>query len=74
NVDSATIISSAPNLDNTYHYTSRGPGVNQGTDSFVWDGETVLSIPGDQFIGKGPDIGAFEFNQHDPGILHVPGD
>jgi hypothetical protein len=48
---------SDPLLDENYALQSGSPGIDAGTASFVWNGETVLSYPAGSYNGANPDLG-----------------
>ena len=60
NVDLATMASGDPLYTSSYGLQSGSPAIDAGTDSFSYDGETVLTILG--YSGSAPDLGWSEFS------------
>ncbi|MDP8239581.1 MAG: choice-of-anchor Q domain-containing protein [Candidatus Hatepunaea meridiana] len=54
-----------PNFINTdsanFHLLPDSPCIDAGINLYVVDGDTVIDIAPDEFIGDAPDMGAFEF-------------
>ena len=45
-----------------YHLTEDSPCIDASTAFFVWEGDTLVNMSEDQYIGNAPDMGAFEFD------------
>lgn len=63
NVDSTSIQSADPRLDNQYIPGPMSPAIDAGTASFIWEGEIVLDRHPDSYSGTAPDLGAFETDE-----------
>ncbi|MBN2411680.1 right-handed parallel beta-helix repeat-containing protein [candidate division KSB1 bacterium] len=55
------IINENPLLDENYRLMQDSPCIDRGTAFFVWQGDTVLNLSNEDYLGLAPDIGAFEF-------------
>ena len=62
NVDAATTFSGDPLFTGTFELQAGSGAIDAGAETFVFSGETVLSIPPAEFSGTAPDLGSFEFN------------
>ena len=60
NLDSDTTLFADPLLDAEFRLQPASPAINAGTSFYQWQGETVLDIPGTEFSGAAPDLGAYE--------------
>jgi hypothetical protein len=45
-----------------YRLSKFSPCINAGTAYFEWEGDTLLNLSPDQYLGSAPDMGAFEFD------------
>jgi len=43
-----------------YNLSEDSPCIDAGTAFFVWEGDTLVDIPEDEYNGNAPDMGAFE--------------
>jgi len=43
-----------------YHLSDSSPCINTGTPFFVWEGDTLINLSPEEYIGKAPDMGALE--------------
>ena len=46
---------------NDYNLQAGSPCIDAGTDFFVWEADTLVNIPPDEYVGSAPDMGAFEY-------------
>lgn len=60
NVDTATTVIADPLLDVNYQLVPGSPGIDTGTATFVFRGETILNLQLGEYIGVAPDIGRYE--------------
>jgi hypothetical protein len=60
NVDRATSLFADPLLDASQRPSPRSPVIDSGTAFFEWDSELALDRPAAEYLGKAPDLGAFE--------------
>ncbi|MDP8239233.1 MAG: T9SS type A sorting domain-containing protein [Candidatus Hatepunaea meridiana] len=44
-----------------YRLSFRSPCIDSGTELFVWEDDTLVTILGDDFLGEAPDMGRIEF-------------
>ncbi len=44
-----------------YALSPTSPAIDAGTAFFVWDGDTILDLAPEDYIGTAPDIGAYEY-------------
>ena len=49
---------------NPYYLAENSPAIDAGTDFFVWEGDTIVNMSPDEYVGLAPDIGAYEY--YDP--------
>ncbi|MDP8229402.1 MAG: T9SS type A sorting domain-containing protein [Candidatus Electryoneaceae bacterium] len=45
-----------------FHLTEDSPCIDTGTAFFVWEGDTLINLSEEQYIGDAPDMGAFEYD------------
>ena len=45
-----------------YRLSKSSTCIDAGTAFFEWEGDTLLNLSPDQYLGSAPDMGAFEFN------------
>lgn len=43
-----------------YSLSESSPAIDAGTAFFVWDGDTIINLSSDDYMGAAPDIGAYE--------------
>jgi len=63
-----TLVNADPLLDKNYRLTVDSPCIDHGTAFFIWQGDTVLNLSPEEYLGSLPDIGAFEYNNTNTGI------
>lgn len=72
NPDGTTIIWGEGNIDedpqfvnfgqDNFNLSSTSPCIDAGTELFVWEGDTILNMPPEEYYGDAPDMGALEYN------------
>jgi predicted outer membrane repeat protein len=45
-----------------YRLSKFSPCIDAGTAFFEWEGDTLLNLSADEYLGSAPDMGAFEFD------------
>ncbi len=60
NIDLPSTRFTDPLLNADYSLTANSPAMDTGTATFIWQGETVMDMPGSSYNGPAPDVGAFE--------------
>jgi len=70
NVDAGSSVFEDPLLDAALELPEGSPAVDAGTALYVWQGQTVLDLPGSAYSGAAPDMGAYE----SPGSSEPPPD
>lgn len=60
NVDAETTLFASPELDAEYGLQLGSPAIDAGIPHFEWNGEVVLDLGAEAFLGPAPDLGAFE--------------
>ena len=43
-----------------YNLSDNSPSINAGTPFYVWEGDTLINLSSDEYIGEAPDMGALE--------------
>jgi len=74
-IDSDPLFVDAENFD--YHLTANSPCIDAGIPLLAWFGDTIAYIPPEEYIGRAPDLGAYEYVAAEVSpILHSanPGD
>ena len=64
------LIDIDPMLDGSFRLTSGSPCIDRGTAYYVWN-DKEFKIESDEFTGKNPDLGAYEFGGADT-VLSFP--
>ncbi|HKQ58760.1 MAG TPA: right-handed parallel beta-helix repeat-containing protein [Candidatus Eisenbacteria bacterium] len=59
-VDPAHTTIANPMLTASGGLTSGSPAIDAGTATYLWQGQTVLSLPPSSYTGSAPDLGAYE--------------
>jgi predicted outer membrane repeat protein len=59
NIDSDPLLVDADNGD--FHLLGGSLCIDAGTALFVWEGDTLVNLGADDYIGSAPDMGAFEY-------------
>ena len=58
NIDADPLFWDVENDD--YHLTANSPCIDAGTSFFVFEGDTLVNMSADEYVGDAPDMGAFE--------------
>jgi hypothetical protein len=57
-----------------FHLTGGSPCIDTGTAFFEWQGDTLVNLSANEYIGRATDMGAYEFEEvgskNDPVFLH----
>lgn len=59
NIDTNPLFIDAENGD--FHLQSNSPCIDAGTAFYIWEGDTLVNLSTDDYVGYAPDMGAFEF-------------
>ena len=59
NIDTDPLFVDAENGD--FHLQEGSPTIDAGTAFFAWEGDTLVNLSADDYVGSAPDMGAFEF-------------
>jgi hypothetical protein len=60
NLDAATTLRLDPRLGDDYRPVPGSPCIDAGAARFERDGQLLMAIPNDSYVGRAPDLGAFE--------------
>ena len=60
NLDADPLFLDTTNAD--FRLQTGSPCIDVGTTCFVWNGDTLVNISPIEYIGAGPDLGAFEYD------------
>ena len=63
NIDKNPLFKSPVTGD--FHLTSDSPCVNKGKAFFEWQGDTLVNLSEDEYVGMAPDMGAYELEDVD---------
>ena len=58
NIDSDPLFIGGDPFD--YNLTDNSPSINAGTPFYIWEGDTLINLSSDEYIGEAPDMGALE--------------
>jgi predicted outer membrane repeat protein len=58
NIDSEPLFDDPEN--GNYHLTTYSPCIDTGTAFFEWDGEVIIDLAENEFLGSAPEMGAYE--------------
>ena len=59
NIDADPLFANSDNGDFTLQEDS--PCIDAGTAFFVWEGDTLVNMSPDEYVGSAPDMGAYEY-------------
>jgi len=48
--------------NSVFHLTANSPCIDAGIRILAWEGDTIAYIPPDEYSGRAPDLGAYEFD------------
>ncbi|MBL7074739.1 T9SS type A sorting domain-containing protein [candidate division KSB1 bacterium] len=72
NIDADPLFVDPENGD--FHLQEGSPCIDAGTAFFVWEGDILVNLSPDEYVGSAPDIGAYEYGMVsiDENIVLVP--
>ncbi|MBD3223892.1 MAG: PKD domain-containing protein, partial [Caldithrix sp.] len=63
NIDSDPLFVNVSQED--FHLSAGSPAIDAGTDYYEWEGQVLVDLQSDEYVGSAPDMGALEYNSGD---------